>query len=282
MKNNTTHSFSYDNVHIAPQSQAELHQQATWKLSYVSLGCGIRTIGNKTEMFDSGDVVMISPEIPHCWSYNDSKTDKNGHVANITVTFDDLFLTKCASIFPEMSAVIMKLRNNFDAVKFEKQKADLIISILNRMKEENEAEKLASFIRLLVVLSDDKDLLVVGDNHKIDAKEYQLNLIRTYVMCNFYRSITIDDVARHVNMNRTAFCRFFKYNMGMSFVNYLNDYRISKACELLKKSELNISQVCFKSGFNDIPYFCRMFRRFKSMSPSKYRITNKVSTGMLY
>lgn len=106
-------------------------------------------------------------------------------------------------------------------------------------------------------------LRVVGRNHKIEAKEYQLNMIKTYqVDINFYRSITIDDVARNVNMNRTSFCRFFKH-MGMSFVNYLNDYRIAKACELLKKSDLNISQVCYKSGFNDIPYFCRVFRRFK-------------------
>lgn len=278
MRNNIAHSFSYDDVHIAPKSQIDLHQQATWELSYVSLGSGIRTIGDKTERFDSGEVVMISPDIPHCWSFNDSKTDINGHIANITVTFDDVFLNKCASAFSEMSTVIKKIRDNFDAVKFGKRKADVIISILNGMKEENDAEKLASFIKLLVVLSDDKDLRVVGRNHKIEAKEYQLNMIKTYVICNFYRSITIDDVARNVNMNRTSFCRFFKYNMGMSFVNYLNDYRIAKACELLKKSDLNISQVCYKSGFNDIPYFCRVFRRFKGMPPGKYRITNKVST----
>ncbi len=282
MKDKIAHSFSYEVVHITPQSQIKMHQQATWELTYVSLGTGIRIIGDKTEPFDSGEVVLISPDIPHCWSFNNSKTDLHGHIANITVTFDDVFLNKCAATFPEMSAVIMKLRNNIDAVRFGKQKAADIISVLNDMKKENEAEKLASFIRLLVILSDDKDLLVVGHNNKTNTKEYQLNQIRTYVICNFYRPIAIDDVARYVNMNRTAFCRFFKQNVGMSFVNYLNDYRISKACELLEKSELNISQVCYKSGFNDIPYFCRMFRRFKSMPPGKYRITNMVSASKLY
>jgi AraC-type DNA-binding domain-containing proteins len=274
MNDNLLHSFSYNDVHIAPKNQIDLHQQSTWELSYVSLGSGMRAIGDKTEMFNSGDVVLIPPEIPHCWSFNDSETDINGHITNITVTFDDIFLNKCASTFPEISAVIMKIRENVDAVKFDKRKADVIISILNGMKKENNAEKLASLIRLLSVLSDDKDIYIVGHNNKMDAREYQLNLIKTYVLCNFYRSITIDDVARNVNMNRTSFCRFFKHNIGMSFVNYLNEYRISKACELLKKSDLNISQVCYKTGFNDIPYFCRVFRRIKCMTPSKYRITN--------
>jgi YesN/AraC family two-component response regulator len=89
------------------------------------------------------------------------------------------------------------------------------------MKKENDAEKLASFIRLLIILADDKEQLVAGHNHKIDAKECLLNLIRSYVICNFYKSITIDDIARYVNMNRTSFCRFFKHNMGISFINYL-------------------------------------------------------------
>lgn len=44
------------------------------------------------------------------------------------------------------------------------------------MKKENDAEKLASFIRLLIILADDKEQLVAGHNHKIDAKECLLNL----------------------------------------------------------------------------------------------------------
>jgi hypothetical protein len=54
------------------------------------------------------------------------------------------------------------------------------------MKKENNAEKLASLIRLLSVLSDDKDIYIVGHNNKIDAREYQLNLIKTYVLCLFH------------------------------------------------------------------------------------------------
>jgi AraC-like DNA-binding protein len=275
MDDNILHSFSYNDVHITPQSQIGIHQQSTWELSYVSLGSGIRTIGDKIEPFISGEVILIPPEISHCWSFDDSDTDVNGNIANITITFDDVFLDKCASVFPEMSAVIMSIRDNVDAVRFGKDKAEIIISILNGMKDECSAEKLASLIRLLIIVSDDKELLIVGHSNKINAKEYKLNLIKTYVKCNFYKPITIDDVACHVNMNRTSFCRFVKQNIGLSFINYLNEYRISIACELLKKSDLNISQICYKSGFNDVPYFCRVFSHIKCISPSKYRISIK-------
>ena len=54
-------SFTFDDVCLAPGEQIGLHEQATWELSYIIVGSGMRLIGDRTEPFGSGEVVAICP-----------------------------------------------------------------------------------------------------------------------------------------------------------------------------------------------------------------------------
>ena len=96
-------------------------------------------------------------------------------------------------------------------------------------------------------------------------------MIRIFVTCNAYRNISLDDVVRHVGMNKSAFCTFFKQSIGKTFITYLNEYRIELACQLLKQENISISEICYHVGFTDIPYFNRVFKKHKGCSPSQYR-----------
>jgi len=59
--------------------------------------------------------------------------------------------------------------------------------------------------------------------------------------------------------------------MGKSFKKYLNERRIKMAEALLRDEEMNVTEVCFAVGFNDLSYFDRVFRQAKGMTPSSYR-----------
>ena len=56
-----------------------------------------------------------------------------------------------------------------------------------------------------------------------------------------------------------------------TFSAFLNDLRIGHACKLLIEDELNVTQVCYESGFNNISYFNRQFKKMKNKNPLKYR-----------
>lgn len=72
-------------------------------------------------------------------------------------------------------------------------------------------------------------------------------------------------------MNRSAFCTYFKRNKGMTFSRFVMQYRLNTACELLKRSHKSVSEICYLVGFNDLPYFVRLFTAEMGMSPTKYR-----------
>lgn len=91
------------------------------------------------------------------------------------------------------------------------------------------------------------------------------------MVCNARREISLDDVARHVGMNRASFCVFFKKATGKTFVNYLNEYRIELACKLLEEKKMAVSEICYQAGFNNVPYFNRVFKKLKGVAPTEYK-----------
>ena len=74
-----------------------------------------------------------------------------------------------------------------------------------------------------------------------------------------------------VHISEYYFCHLFKEHMGMTFLAYLNDVRIHKAAQLLKNTNLSITRIAAETGYNDVNYFCRIFRKKMNRSPGNYR-----------
>lgn len=72
-------------------------------------------------------------------------------------------------------------------------------------------------------------------------------------------------------MNRPAVCTSFRRHIGKTLIEAVNARRISVAKNLLRRKDLPIQHVCFLSGFNDVPYFSRLFKRTEGIMPKEYR-----------
>lgn len=90
-------------------------------------------------------------------------------------------------------------------------------------------------------------------------------------MAHYVHAISLDEIAAEVGMNRSAFCSYFKRCKGMTFSQFLTQYRLNTACELLKYSPKQVSEICFAVGFNDVPHFNRVFKELKGVAPKEYR-----------
>lgn len=92
-----------------------------------------------------------------------------------------------------------------------------------------------------------------------------------YIEDNYQSNISIDDIASHCFYSKSFFMRFFKENMGMSFTRYLNDYRLEIAAKLLIDTDGNILDIAAGTGFENLSYFNRCFKRKYGEAPGKYR-----------
>ena len=142
------------------------------------------------------------------------------------------------------------------------------------MNEMDELERLCGMFRLLPVIFTAKDYTVAGKPMRIERAVRRMQQVSAYVMAHYVHLIPLDDIAAEVGMNRSAFCSWFKRCKGMTFSQFVTQYRLNTACELLEHSQKSVSEIGYLVGFSDIPHFVRVFTKEKGVSPGRYRKEN--------
>ena len=99
----------------------------------------------------------------------------------------------------------------------------------------------------------------------------KVKLILTYIQENYASPISIEEIAEKCFYSKSHFMKFFKESMGVSFVQYLNDYRLNLAAQMLTETSGSILEIASSTGFDNLSYFNRMFKRKYGVSPGKYR-----------
>ena len=150
-----------------------------------------------------------------------------------------------------------------------------LASLLSTIKSVSKFNQFKLFIEILNLISTSKKRKL---SSIINLKKYagnegkRMSDIFKYTMDNFHKEITLNDVSDVANMTPNAFCRYFKQRTTKTFVNFLIDIRIGNACKLLtKNNDLSITEISYKSGFNNLANFNRKFKSVKGVTPSEYK-----------
>lgn len=98
-----------------------------------------------------------------------------------------------------------------------------------------------------------------------------VNSVIRYMQKNLNQSISVNDLAKHVNFSTPYFYSLFKNETGYSPIHYFNHLKIQKACQFLSFTNLSIKEISFELGFNDPSYFSRLFKKLMELSPADYR-----------
>ena len=97
---------------------------------------------------------------------------------------------------------------------------------------------------------------------------------RKYIQEHADDELSLTTVAKFVNMNANYLSENFKQVTGTNFVEYIARTRFANACDLLRNSNVRISEVAFAAGFQSLSQFNRVFKRFSAKSPTQFRAGN--------
>ena len=100
---------------------------------------------------------------------------------------------------------------------------------------------------------------------------YPLKPVFTYIETHYSEKITLEELSASVHMNKNYFCRFFKEKAGKTPFSYLTEYRINQSCSQLLNTSLPITEIALNTGFENMSYFIRQFRRYRGCTPSEFR-----------
>ena len=108
-----------------------------------------------------------------------------------------------------------------------------------------------------------------------EQKVQQIKCAIEYMQLNYQRPISLDELAQTAGLSPKYFCRYFRAITNRTPVDYLNYYRIERACYLLDQHQGSITEIAFDCGFNDISYFIRCFKKYKGSTPHQYAKGNR-------
>ncbi len=104
-----------------------------------------------------------------------------------------------------------------------------------------------------------------------------LNLLQVirYIHENYAEAIDLEDCAKEANLSKYQFCRNFKKYFGITPMRFVTFVRINRAKDLLRRDDLNITEVALQVGFNDHGSFIRGFKKLNGLTPKEYRNSTK-------
>jgi len=249
----------------------KLHQHQELQISLIVQGEGTYVIGDCVGEFGAGDIFVLGESLPHIFK-PDLFAGEEAHMISLFFAKDS-YGTSFFN-YPEFRHIQSFLEDTALGIEIQSNKPALF-EVLSRIDNESAFEQFKSFITIM-------DLVACAKRRKlsslINLKKYngsegkRMRAIFQHTMNNFQKEITLSEVADIANMTPNAFCRYFKQRTNKTFIHFLIDIRIGNACKLLaKNNEMSITEISYKSGFNNLANFNRKFKSLKGVTPSEYR-----------
>ena len=119
-------------------------------------------------------------------------------------------------------------------------------------------------------MRENQELLEKSNGNNNTDRE-RMKYMLTFIHKNYSEDISLGDIAKEAFIGEREALRCFARTIGTSPIEYLQKYRIYTAAELLRKSELPVTEICLQAGFNSPSYFSKIFCRMLGMTPREYR-----------
>ena len=261
------------------QKRVSLHDHNFLELTYIERGNVEHTLDGQTSTLKAGDYFIVDYGSRHSYRAEDGTGYDN---------LDCLFL-------PELLDPVLKgakslrtilehylLHFNFGALvqnpaRMVFHDEDGRIRKLLRLMQEESEQRRAGYLEIvrcylieLMILTlrrmDDAQAAATGED--ISA------FIAAYVAEHYMEELTLQALAARLNYSLPYVSKRFKEDTGVSFVHYLQNYRVMQGCRLLASSRRTLSEITEMVGYRDVKFFSSLVKRMTGLSPSDFRRQN--------
>ena len=242
------------------------HYHSSFELFYIKSGTATFIIGNKSYTVYEGSLLIIPPYVPHKSIYAESQD-----AYRIELQIKSSFLT------PNMSGILDNLSKHVCYTLSLKYQT-YVIKLLTKMKVEFNSKREYSEDLCLAFVN---ELLITVYRNAVkyepsSSNELLPEKIMKYITENYYRNITISELSDQFHICESTIFKSFKKNTGLKVTDYINFTRIMNAERLMRETDLTLTEISYRCGFNNFNYFCSVFKRYKNTTPGKFMHQKRV------
>ncbi|SFF31794.1 AraC family transcriptional regulator [Sunxiuqinia elliptica] len=266
------HSFITRRLQMDPNSD-QMHSHKNFELNLITEGAGRRIVGNHISSYTPGDLVLLGPNISHCWEVLETEKDKEPECI-VTHFYENIISSDFFNI-PELEDVIELLKKADSGILFKGPKTERVAATLKRMVDLKGLERYIGLLKVfnLLLKIEDREFLALPSSlpSSYDKDRDQINKIYEYVFQNIQEGINLKEASKLVFMEPSSFCRYFKKKTNQTFMEYVKSVRIGIAAKLLAETDKPITQICYECGYNNLANFNHYFKVIMQKTPSEYR-----------
>jgi AraC-like DNA-binding protein len=269
-----SHNYSFITRKLQLASNnPRIHSHRNFELNYIASGSGKRIVGNSISGYTKGDLVLLGPNIPHCWDNLESDLDSPAEC--IVTHFNENIISSDFFNTPELEQVVDLLKNASNGIWFKGKKTEKVGQTLKKMVALKGLERYIELLKVfnLLLQIEDREILALPSSlaNSFDTDQDQINKIYEYVFNNIQSGIKLKEASALVYKEPGSFCRYFKKKTNQTFMDYVKNVRIGMAAKLLAESDKQITQICYECGYNNLANFNHYFRAVMQKTPSEYR-----------
>ena len=235
-------------------------------LSYMQEGRASIIVGGKKYKGEKGDIFLYRPHEKH-----GGKAVNNHEYKTVMFRIDfadeklhhEMLKKKLEGVNKFPAAENWKLRNILDALIDESEK-----------KQKNTLLIKSYLLEIYAVISEYIKNKYLKKKIRKSSRNFKAEICiraKEYINNNYTKNIMLKEIAGHLALSESRFSHIFKEHAKISPVQYIIKSRIDKAKELLKGTDKKITEIAFETGFSDLTYFNRTFKKLEKQTPSAFR-----------
>ena len=256
------HSAMDSGSYVAP------HWHHAVEIIYLLDGSLSVSFDHTTYEYHAGDCILINADVIHstkCTTYNKSI------LFQIPLDFMTMYI-------PDARQLVFALDNESDNDVY-RTKLDIFKKTLIQMQVTNDIRPEGFILRfnsllfeiLFQLLHNFSIHVVHTDLSQRDKDRVRLDSILEYIKQNYNRTISIEEISNVAHLQSGYFCRFFKKCMGITFLEYQNNLRLSYISRDILNTDDSICDILERHGFRNYKLFRRMFHEQFQTTPTEFR-----------
>jgi len=246
------------------------HFHPEYEIVYVEAANGVRHVGDHISRYEGSDLVFIGPNIPHLNFDYGVRTE----CEQVVIQMKEDFLGKDFFSIPELGNIRKLFEEGRKGLSFYGHTKEIVGEKLKRLSSLDHFAQLMELLNILRLLADTREVTGLDSrpvsNQFVGKEQARMNTLYRYIEEHYQQPIEIKEVANLAHLTIAAFCRYFKKITRMTFTDFLNQYRINQAKKMLLHDK-NVTEACYESGFENLSYFNKTFKKIAGENPSQFR-----------
>ncbi|BDW89725.1 AraC family transcriptional regulator [Thalassospira tepidiphila] len=249
------------------------HQHPEYEMTLTLNAKGSRLIGDHRQDFDGIDFAMVGPNLPHLWECK--RIDPSRPIEVYVMWLSQEWVQNLTHDFVEFADFHELFDRARRGLSFTEDAVTKVESICPKLDSAKPRARFILMIEMLETLLAGIDRPLASANFRGEAghnsESIRVDRALAFIHAHHAEPLRVSALADVAGVSESSFYRLFKRYTGRSVVEYLNEYRISRACVQLSRTDLPIYQIAENNGFPNLSNFNRRFRQYRGKSANAYR-----------